>query len=341
MSWYVIETLERESMSIVFKDGNRRNWTQLRTLQREAGVGRGELGAILGEVRRTGQSVNPRTIDGYQGSKLITAFAILSHDKEVYGIQLWIGDVDEEILQPRRAAAIRWDTRDLQINQGLESWLMSSNDPDGFRRKRNPGEFLRKVVRYDAVDELTEHAINPVSGRTIEHDLVVLHDEGHLMKWFNVVRDRNDDDHVGLRGLIHDVTDTHEPQVGALEHVGVTEINSSGPVSALIAFPNDSDAVIVVKFLTKPPEWIDYQLDGSNDVLHPEDWSLLRRNQQILSDATPGARVKSEVRVRTPNPQQWVSVNLVEWRYPGAVGDKLHIVQLSRQSQGQQVVDGS
>ncbi|MGK9274366.1 GAF domain-containing protein [Williamsia sp. D3] len=331
MSWYIIETLERPpTMSVVFRDGSRRDWANVQGLRRDTNVHSETLVKVLEEVRQSGKPVKPIEVPGYQGPRLVSAIPILSYDREVYGIQLWVGGLQEEIPHPRITAATTWDAKTLQVSQGLESWLMSTNDADGFRRNRNSGEFMRKVVRFDGVDELTEHAINPIEGRTLESDVVVLHDEGHLMRWHSVVRNRNDDEAFGLRSIMHDVSDTHDPQVGALEHLGVTEADPNGNVSALIAFPNGNETVVVVKFLTQPPQWIDYRLDGSNDIIHPEDWPLLRRNQNILSAGTPGARVKSQVRIRTSDPEKWVAVNLVEWRYPGTVGDKLHIVQFSR-----------
>ena len=331
MSWYIIETLERPpTMSVVFKDGKLRDWTPVTSLRRETNVHTETLVKVLEEVRRSGQRIKPIEVPGYQGPRRVSALPILSHDKQVYGIQLWVGGPSEPIPHPRITAAVSWDTKTLQVSQGLESWLMSTNNADGFRRNRNSGEFMRKVVRYDNVDELTEHAINPVPGRTLVSDMVILHDEGHLMRWNAVTRNRNDDKKHGLVSINHDVSDALDPQVGALEHLGVTEADPNGNVSALIAFPNENETVVVVKFLTKPPEWIDYRLDGSNDIIHPEDWPLLRRNQNLLSAGTPGARVTSQVRIRTSDPGKWVAVNLVEWRYPGTVGDKLHIVQFSR-----------
>lgn len=331
MAWYMVEFLSgSDNMTIVFRDGARMPWSSIGRVQRDEGV---ELGELLKRTRDRAIHTPPHLVDGKKGPRLVEAVPMQGVDRKAYGIQLWVGGPNDDIPEPRRAAIIDWKKDTLQVEHTLESLMMSSDDPGEFSRVRAPGEFLRKSLRFDNVDELTALALDPVPGSTFESRSTVLHDDGHIMAWRAVARAFAPDERgIAIRCINHDVTDTEEPEIGPVEafESGAPAADDS-LIRVLLAFPpQHPEMVIIVRFIGTPPAWVDYVRGGDNSLIHPEDWAALRRTQGVLSAATPDAVATTPVRIRAHTDNGWQSVEVVSRRYPGLVGDNLHIAQLRR-----------
>ncbi|MGW5440457.1 GAF domain-containing protein [Nocardia asteroides] len=329
MTWFLVEALgtTHEPMTIVSKDGQKRDWTGIRRFDRDEGV---DLLEPLNWVRRSGTTVT-QTITGGMGPRHVEAYPILSVENEVYGIHVWIGREDEPVPPPRPGAAISWRLDDLIVQQRIESWMMSTDDEDGFKRTRSPGEFFRKVVRFDDVTKLIEIATKPSEGQRFETGITVLHDRGHLMSWLVVGRTSNTDAHIGMRALTYDVTDVAPPQIGPLETLGLTsEPSPDAPAAALLAFPPDSERAIIAQWIGKVPAYIDWRRDGDSELIDPDSQRKLARTTAILEPGLPDSEIVTEARIRAHNAEGWQPVTITARRYPGEVGGRLHIIRIAK-----------
>lgn len=329
MTWYLVETLGTldDPMTIVSKDGERRDWSSIRRFNRDEGL---DLSELLTWVRREGITVN-QTKAGALGMRRIEAIPIIGVEHECYGIHVWVGPADGPVPPPRPAAAISWRLGELQVKQRLDSWMMSTDDEDGFKRTRSPGEFFRKVVRFDNVSTLIQMATNPLAGQILDTTITVLHDRGHLMCWQVVGRTRDDDNHVGTRGLTHDITDVAPPAIGPLETLGLTsEPDPDAPAAALLAFPPNSEHALIAQWIGKVPGWVDWRRDGDPELIHPDDHRKLLRTTAILESALPDSEAVTRASIRAHNAEGWQPVTITSRRYPGDVGGRLHIIRIAK-----------
>ncbi|MFF2088618.1 GAF domain-containing protein [Nocardia sp. NPDC058176] len=336
MTWYLVESLDLPTapMSIVAKEGDHREWSGIRRFKRDEGV---DLLDLLIQVRRHATPIS-QTITGAKGPRLVEAIPIVGVDGDVYGIHVWVGET-EPSTPPRPAAAIRWNSGELQVQQQLESWMMSTDDADGFKRVRSPGEFFRKVVRFDKAPELIQIATKPVAGHTFDATITVLHDRGHLMCWQIAARTR-DDEHSGMRALTHDITDVSPPEIGPLETLGLTaEPDPDAPAAALLAFPPDSDRAIIALWVTKAPSWVDWLREGDIELIHPDDQRELARTTTILAPDLPGhdqhGEIITQARIRAHTETGWQPVSITSRRYPGPAGERLHIIRICKIDQAE------
>jgi hypothetical protein len=162
---------------------------------------------------------------------------ILGPEDDVYAMHLWVGLRGDIAAKPRPAAGISWKAGDLQVQQRLESWLMSTDDPSGWKDLRSPVEFFRKVIRADEGIELFRMATDPKPGDRLHGEIVVLHDNGYTMNWDIIARSRVIDP-LGVRGITHDVSDVRPPKIGPLETYGITvHPSATDSTAALVFFP--------------------------------------------------------------------------------------------------------
>lgn len=329
MTWYLVETLgtAQEPMTIVSKDGERRDWSGVRRFDRDEGF---DLLDMLRWVRREATTV-AQTKVGALGVRRIEMIPIISVEDEVYGIHVWIGAEHEPVPPHRPAAAISWRLGELQVQQRLESWMMSTDDEDGFKKTRSPGEFFRKVVRFDDVTTLIQIATNPIAGQSFDTTITVLHDRGHLMCWQVVGRTRNDDTHVGMRAITHDISDVAPPVIGPLEALGLNaEPDPDSPAAALLAFPPDSERAIIAQWIGKVPNWVDWRRDGDTELIDPDGQRKLARTTTILGAGLPDSEIVTQARMRAHNEEGWQPVKITSKPYPGEVGGRLHIIRIAK-----------
>lgn len=328
MSWFLIEALGPldTPMTIVAKDGERREWVSLRSLQRNEGVDAADLADW---VRRSGSEAD-QVVSGRGGHRRVRILPVLGPEGDVYALQLWVGAPDEPIPAPRPAAGIGWYAGELQVQQRLESWMMSTDDADGFKRVRSPGEFFRKVVKFDDATALIALGTNPEPDAQFTSNIVVLHDNGHLMNWQIFARGRTDLERPGLRGLTHDVSDVEPAALGPHEALGLTdEPGPESPAAALIAFP-PTGAPLIAQWIGHVPAWIDWQREGDAELIHRDDWKAVAKSAVMLQSGLPDTKAVTPARIRAHNPSGWQPVTITARRYPGEVGSRLHIVRIAR-----------
>jgi hypothetical protein len=328
MSWFLIEALGPldTPMTMVAKDGERRDWVSLRSLHRNEGV---DVTDLTDWVRRSG-SVFDQIVSGRGGHRRVQAVPVPGPEGDVYALHLWVGAPDEPIPARRPAAGIGWYTGELQVQQRLESWMMSTDDADGFKRVRSPGEFFRKVVKFDDATTLIALGTNPDPADRFTSNIVVLHDNGHLMNWQIFARGRTDLDRPGLRGLTHDISDVEPASIGPYEALGLTEEPDRGaPAAALLAFPPNGGPYIA-QWIGPVPAWIDWQREGDAELIHRDDWEAVAKTAVMLQCGLPGTKAVTPARIRAHTPSGWQPITITSRRYPGEVGSRLHIVRIAR-----------
>ncbi|MFD6158700.1 GAF domain-containing protein [Nocardia sp. NPDC060256] len=230
MTWYLVECLGPSSMSIVAKDGLRKEWVSIFRIERDEGI---DAVGALNWARGSGSHLDQR-MSGRFGDRQVEIVPILGPEDDV------------------------WNLGELQVQQRLESWLMSTDDASAWKGIRSPGEIFRKVLRFDDIPQLIEIANSPTPDAQFESSLCILHDDGHLMNWQIMARGRNDERHVGVRALTHDVTDIAPPVVGPFETLRLTnEDITDGPAAALLAFGARSSPPPISSWIGKVPNWID------------------------------------------------------------------------------------
>ncbi|MBF6588462.1 DUF5593 domain-containing protein [Nocardia farcinica] len=328
MPWFLIEALGPLDipMTVVAKDGERRDWVSLRSLHRNEGV---DVTDLTDWVRRSARDFD-QVLSARGGHRRVKAVPILGPDDDVYAMHLWIGEPDAPIPPHRPAAGIGWSAGELQVRQRLESWMMSTDDADGFKRVRSPGEFFRKVVKFDDATALIALGTNPDPDATFTSNIVVLHDRGHLMNWQIFARGHCTDGTPALHGLTHDVSDVEPAVLGPHEALGLTEEPAEdGPAAALIAFP-PSGAPLIAQWIGPVPTWIDWQREGDPQLIHPDDWEALAKTAVLLQPGLPDTKAITPARIRAHTPTGWQPVTITASRYPGEVGARLHIARISR-----------
>ncbi|MFD7845599.1 GAF domain-containing protein [Nocardia sp. NPDC059764] len=328
MSWFLIEALGPldAPMTILAKDGERRDWVSLRSLQRNEGV---DVTDAAEWVRHSG-SVFDQVVSGRGGHHRVRILPIVGPEGEVYAMHLWAGAPDESIPAHRPAAGIAWYAGDLQVQQGLESWMMSTDDADGFKRVRSPGEFFRKVVKFDDATALIALGTNPTPGARFSQRIVVLHDNGRLMNWQTFAVGRTDLERPGLRGLTHDVSDVDPVSLSPHEALGLTdEPGPDSPAAALIAFP-PTGAPLIAQWIGHVPTWIDWQREGDAELIHRDDWHAIAKTAIMLQPGLLDSKTVTPARIRAHTPSGWQPVTITSRRFPGEVGSRLHIVRIAR-----------
>ncbi|NED69148.1 hypothetical protein G3I15_50345, partial [Streptomyces sp. SID10244] len=104
MSWYLIECLTDDTMSIVFREGEFRDWGSLRALTRSDGI---DVAAPIAEVIRSRLPVD-RVIGGRLGDRRLVLRPVLGYEGEVYGVKTWVGDPSEPVSPERAIASVNW-----------------------------------------------------------------------------------------------------------------------------------------------------------------------------------------------------------------------------------------
>lgn len=346
MSWFVVECLAplSDPMTIVCKDGSGRAWTSLRTLRRHEYV---DVEDLLESVRRSGDPIRRvvRALDGVM--RLIDIVPVQGPSGDAHGMHLWIGPDAEDPPPHCPAVAMSWNVDDLQVRV-TQDWWRQWRGPDGVDESTpltlSPGELFRNVVRFDRIEDLLVQATDPDSTTAHLSSTVVLHDLGYLMTWYNVVRGRTDEQHAGMRGLAIDVTATNPPVISPNEvrdlSTGAGTFSARGKgwwtepppdddqtVAALLAHSPRLPMPFIAEWLSRVPSWLDWQRGGDPVVFHPDDVDALRRTFETLSDTCETA---TQVRIRAFTKTGWQLVTVTSRRYPGDIGDRLHIIRIAK-----------
>lgn len=331
MTWYFVESLAplSEPMTIINKNGAPREWTSLRAFSRHDGV---DIEDLLEEIRRSrnGDTVH-QVVRGRAGAEhLIEIAPVLGPDGDVYGLHVWIGDLDTEPGPHRPAAGMCFHLETLQAQLTEESWAMT-NLPDDIAPHAgtlSPAEMFRRVVRYDAIDEVIALGISADPEKFHDATFTVLHNDGRLLYWQAAARGRKDDRHTGMRGLNLDISDFQAAPISPLEALGLTGGVGTGPAAALLASTTSIDRPVITQWIGPAPSWVDWEREtGDTEVFHPEDWDAIR---ETFVDLEPDKESTLECRIRAFGPTGWVPITMTSRRYPGEVGTNLHVVRIAR-----------
>ncbi|MQY18946.1 GAF domain-containing protein [Nocardia macrotermitis] len=340
MSWFLIESLAPSSgpMTIILRDGAPRDWTSLRSLHRHEFV---DVDEQLQSVRENKTRI--QTIVRARGgrTRLIEIDPVLGPEGDTYGMHLWIGPDADEPIAHRPASAISWHLGDTTVRMTEDLWRMTLTPCDTNTPTPNTlsaAEFFRKLVRFDALAGLAELATSPDPAATWSGFSVVLHDDGHLMNWYNVGRGRLDQQQTGVRGLAVDVTDTTPPSISAIDAVtSNTRPNArnaqladpEAPITALLAWTPDLPMPVLAHWISHAPSWIDWEREGDPSTFHPDDTDTILATYTRLAGTDDTITV--DVRIRGFTASGWQPITITSRRYPGDVGDTLHIIHITKQ----------
>lgn len=211
--WLLLELLHNGRPSVLFDAGNTRTFSQLH--RRHSFNGAGVTAVVLKAATAT--KMNGLPIDGRtalpDGSDVRYAVRpVFGPLDEVYGCQVWLGGIREEILPARNVEAFSFDMSTNLTHHGpgvdlniLSVDSLASSRPshdnifsfyDNFPRQRDLGLYIESI-RQGAPRTEFQADISLTDGRGIGRNI-------HA-SMVNVYR--HDDNRTELRGLLHEVTD--------------------------------------------------------------------------------------------------------------------------------------
>ncbi|MFE3290128.1 GAF domain-containing protein [Rhodococcus sp. NPDC059234] len=326
--WHLIETLAEDSPTVVSTGGTVRAWTSTGRLSPRPDV-RVEP---LVEAVRSGRRREVLEAQSHRGERRryrLEAFPVLGPSGEAHGVQLWIGDAGVEPTAPRIASGISWLLERLMIAQTLEASMMSGVLPEDHVTERTPAEYYAKAVKFDESESLFALAFNPQPGARWDADMSVLHADGRIMRWHCWARARTEPGQTGLRLLWHDVTDTVEPRRPTLAELGMQEVmRGAGIYTALF----ETELGLLTMWLAEPAPWVHWRgIEGGDRIIHPDDQGVLELARSRF-EAGSTEPVDAQVRLRAGE-DEWALSRLRISPYPGGLGNRLAIVQISRAPQ--------
>jgi hypothetical protein len=211
--WMVLEQLQDGAPSVLFDAGNTRTFSQLR--RRSSFNSAGVTDAVLKAATAT--KLNGLPLDGRtalpDGTGVRYAVRpVFGPLDEVYGCQVWLGAIDEEILPTRNVEAFSFDMATNLTHHGpgvdlniLSVDSLASSRPshdnifsfyDNFPRQPELGRYIESVresacrTEFQADISLTD---GRGIGRNIHASMINVH--------------HHDDGRTELRGILHEITD--------------------------------------------------------------------------------------------------------------------------------------
>lgn len=322
--WHLVETLVDEEMSVVACGGTVRDWASVtRHVQPAPDIA---ITRIIQEVVRTRRPVKIDVSSRKRPQKTfhIEAIPVLGPGGEAHGVQVWVGELGVVPSPPRVVAGIAWDLERMSIGQTVEASMMSGVLPEDHVPERTPAEYIAKAVKFDESASLFELAIDPVHGRKWQAPMSVLHADGRVMRWYCWGKGRTDPGNVGIRLLWHDVSDTTPPELPTLSELGMQEmLRSAGVYTGVFV----ADLAVLTMWLPDAPPWVTWRsVNGANDILHPDDRGVLA---EAIAAFRAGDAAPRSAQARLRSESGWRTAQLSISPYPGALGDRLVLVQIA------------
>ncbi|MCK8674574.1 DUF5593 domain-containing protein [Rhodococcus sp. HM1] len=323
-TWHLVETLIDEEMSVVSCGGAVRDWASVtRQVQPAPDL---PITPIIHEAVHTRRAVriDVRSRKGAQKTFHIEALPVLGPSGEAHGVQVWVGEPGQVPSPPRIVAGIAWELERMVIGQTVEASMMSGVLPEAHVPERTPAEYIAKAVKFDDSASLFELGIDPVHGRKWEAPMSVLHADGRVMRWYCWGKGRTDPGNVGIRLLWHDVSDTTAPELPTLSELGMQEmLRTAGVYTGVFA----AELAVLTMWLPDAPPWVTWRnVSGGNDIVHPDDRSVLAEALAAFRSGDAGPR---SARARLRSESGWRTAQLSISPYPGPLSDRLVLVQVS------------
>ncbi|MDL9937510.1 hypothetical protein QSJ18_12205 [Gordonia sp. ABSL1-1] len=197
-------------------------------------------------------------------------------------------------------------------------------------------------MQFDALDELADLCLNNGRRTEFQGSLTVLHDDSHLMAWRALARGAAGPNGTEVRGMFHDVTDTEPPQIGLLTALRLSDVESqdNAAPAVLVAYrpataTSPSTPAIMYWVSARPGYIAESAVDHADSIpvagnlIHPDDWPRFTDAARQLADGADDLEIPFPARLLGAD-GQWVQVRFSLRRYPGGVGEVLHIGRFSR-----------
>lgn len=327
VGWQLIECIDpARKPSIVWKDGEPREWTSLAQLSRKDGleavlVDRIIAAAVAAEPapfeERERSPLIDTVVDTRHGSRSLIVHQAVDPTDTVRGLLLWLGEPGEP-PQPRpRAAGMLWSG---QVLNSMDTYMLRASDLSSYGQFSRADQFFNRVVRFpdlahvvDMVNASASDNVQPLLSK-----VTLLHDDQRLVN-LQIVARRCDRTVAGI-GL--DITTWEEPALDPATVARLQEATPTGSSVAVLSFPPGRRRRMpsVVYWVTPPPPWMAYWAksgpDSAPDLICPDDLDDLRAAfDQLLEGENPTQVVGLRIRARTG---EWRPLSVTLGKYPYA-----------------------
>lgn len=337
MSWHLIARLTAaDTPTILWKDGKPRDWAPLTQIVRRDGV---DVAAIVyAALDREPAAFGSReesplldgVLDGRHGARRIVVHHVVCPGDVVFGLQLWVGEVDEPIEPRTRAAGIIWETAG-SVQNNEDTWMLGSPNLAGYGDVNEPDQFFTQTVRFDDMLKLIELCANPQPGAELFTSLTLLHKAGHLATLLVVGRAYGDQ----VRFITMITTPWDAPTIDpvtAMRISGVTPVTQSS--CALMSFTRAAPREPVIAYwVTEPPaeiaHWSGPKVDdrGGQGLIHSDDGPALLDASRAVDGGA--ANVETSVRLRRTD-GTWQMMSAAVTAYPDpVVSVRIYIVKFT------------
>lgn len=277
--WHLIETLVEGAATLVASGDEAKELTSIRSrnVSPAADI---LIEPIVEHVRRTREPFDRVLRSKKQGrSWRYYAWPIIGPFRDVHGIQLWIGNPDEEIPPRRLTSGVFWSTTEWLIYQTWESGAMSGTLLEDWVPTALSSDYINRAIHFEKEQEFLEITLTPKPGMALSTWFAVRHDHGHAMQWQAVLRPAPDGS--GVMVLYHDFSDVYSPSVPTLAELGLQEgLDGSNVHVAVFEAQRGS----VVLWIGRAPQWLEWQYAHlTGPVVHPDDLPQLQASAQRIS----------------------------------------------------------
>lgn len=327
MGWQLIECIDPDRQpSIVFKDGQVREWASLSQVTRKDGLD----SAVLSKLITAARAVDPKpfedreveplidtTIDSRRGPQSVIVHQVADPTDVVRGLLLWIGPPGQTPEPRPRTAGMLWSEK---VFNSKDTYMLRASDLTRYGKVSRTDQFFNRVVRFPdlprVVDMCTKDDAD--SRRPLLSKVTLLHDDQRLVNLQIAVRRYGNT--VAATGL--DLTAWEPPTMDPATVARLQSATPAGHSVAIISFRADraQSMPTVVYWVTPPPPWMAYwsgegPYTHSRSLIHRDDLTdLLAAHARLLDGEATQAL---PLRIRTSD-DQWRSLPVTLTKYPQA-----------------------
>ncbi|MFC0314878.1 GAF domain-containing protein [Gordonia phosphorivorans] len=327
MGWQLIECIDPERPpSIVWKDGQAREWVSLAQVSRKDGFDSTVVSQLVAAARaiepppfheREAEPLFDTVIEGHRGPLAAIVHQVVDPTNVVRGLLLWIGAPGEEPEPRPRSAGMLWSG---QVFNSQDTFMLRASDLSRYGKVSRTDQFFNRVVRFPDLPRVVDLCSKDTAeaGQPLLSKVTLLHDDQRLINLQIAVRRYGDT--VAATGL--DITAWEQPTMDPATVARLQSATPAGHSVAIIAFRADRDRSMptVVYWVTPPPPWMAYwsgegPYNDSRSLIHRDDLdALLAAHSELLEGEA--VQVVS-VRIRT-SAGQWRTLPVTLTKYPQA-----------------------